>query len=265
MVFPLAQAQEVLPAVPRLHRRHGATTCRCGPCCARRRRCRSCRRSARQRRRSSSPVFSPQKPDAVQGAIEPLRGFGQPLGEHIGAHAVRSLAAGVRSAADAGRAQLLEVAQLHRAERRGDRRRPRLRRQAADRRSRRSSSACSAARPAAPAADATAYPHREALFAMNVHTRWKDPAEDASVHRLGARVFQDAPAPHAAGGVYVNFLTAGRRRAHRRRVRRRTSRAWRRSRRSTTRTTCSAPTRTSGRRPRPRRARRAPNSPGSAG
>ncbi|MGZ8290473.1 MAG: FAD-binding oxidoreductase, partial [Telluria sp.] len=30
------------------------------------------------------------------------------------------------------------------------------------------------------AAEETAYPHREALYAMNVHTRWMDPAEDAT-------------------------------------------------------------------------------------
>ena len=34
--------------------------------------------------------------------------------------------------------------------------------------------------------DATAYPHRDVEFVMNVHTRWRDPAQDAGVHRLGA-------------------------------------------------------------------------------
>jgi len=55
------------------------------------------------------------------------------------------------------------------------------------------------------AADATAYPHRDAAFAMNVHTRWEDPAEDATCVKW-AREFFDATAPHATGGVYVNFI-----------------------------------------------------------
>jgi len=56
------------------------------------------------------------------------------------------------------------------------------------------------------AADATAYPHRDVLYAMNVHGRWLDPAEDASV--IGwSRAFFSAAAPFAAGSVYINFLT----------------------------------------------------------
>jgi FAD/FMN-containing dehydrogenase len=55
------------------------------------------------------------------------------------------------------------------------------------------------------AADATAYPHRDAAFAMNVHTRWTDKAEDEACVKW-ARAFADATAPHATGGVYVNFI-----------------------------------------------------------
>jgi FAD/FMN-containing dehydrogenase len=51
----------------------------------------------------------------------------------------------------------------------------------------------------------TAYPHRDALYAMNVHTRWMDPADDAKC-LAWAREFFKAAAPHAAGGVYINFL-----------------------------------------------------------
>jgi FAD/FMN-containing dehydrogenase len=41
---------------------------------------------------------------------------------------------------------------------------------------------------------------------MNVHGRWLDPAEDASV--IGwSRAFFSAAAPFAAGSVYINFLT----------------------------------------------------------
>lgn len=55
------------------------------------------------------------------------------------------------------------------------------------------------------ASDEMAYPHRKALYAMNVHTRWLDPAEDATC-LAWAREFFKAAAPHAAGGVYINFL-----------------------------------------------------------
>lgn len=55
--------------------------------------------------------------------------------------------------------------------------------------------------------EATAYPHRNVQFAMNVHTRWSDPSEDATC--IGwARSFYDAAAPFATGGVYVNFMPA---------------------------------------------------------
>jgi FAD/FMN-containing dehydrogenase len=54
--------------------------------------------------------------------------------------------------------------------------------------------------------DATAYPHRDVQFAMNVHGRWIDPLEDDKVISW-AREFFTAAAPHAAGSVYINFLT----------------------------------------------------------
>jgi len=50
-----------------------------------------------------------------------------------------------------------------------------------------------------------AYPHRAALYAMNVHTRWLDPQDDARC-LAWARAFFQAAAPHAACGVYINFL-----------------------------------------------------------
>jgi FAD/FMN-containing dehydrogenase len=56
------------------------------------------------------------------------------------------------------------------------------------------------------APDATAYPHRDVLYAMNVHTRWTDPAEDEKCIAW-AREFFSASAPYAAGSVYINFLT----------------------------------------------------------
>jgi FAD/FMN-containing dehydrogenase len=56
-------------------------------------------------------------------------------------------------------------------------------------------------------ADTTAYPHRDALFVMNVHGRWNTPGEDQA-GIAWARACFSATAPYATGGVYVNFLTA---------------------------------------------------------
>ncbi|CAO3440427.1 FAD-binding oxidoreductase [Azospirillum endophyticum] len=55
------------------------------------------------------------------------------------------------------------------------------------------------------AADATAYPHRDADFVMNVHARWNDPPEDSACMDWARSVFE-AAAPYATGGVYVNFI-----------------------------------------------------------
>jgi FAD/FMN-containing dehydrogenase len=55
------------------------------------------------------------------------------------------------------------------------------------------------------APDATAYMGREANFILNVHTRWEDSADDARCIAW-AREFFQATAPHATGGVYVNFM-----------------------------------------------------------
>jgi FAD/FMN-containing dehydrogenase len=56
------------------------------------------------------------------------------------------------------------------------------------------------------ASDATAYMERDAKFVMNVHARWETPEEDDQCISW-ARAFFDAAAPHATGGVYVNFMT----------------------------------------------------------
>ncbi len=53
--------------------------------------------------------------------------------------------------------------------------------------------------------DATAYPHRDIEFVINVHARWEAATEDDAC--IGwAREFFDASAPYATGGVYVNFM-----------------------------------------------------------
>jgi FAD/FMN-containing dehydrogenase len=57
-----------------------------------------------------------------------------------------------------------------------------------------------------PMPDVTAYPHRNVQFAMNVHGRWTDAADDARVISW-AREFFTAATPFAAGSVYINFLT----------------------------------------------------------
>jgi FAD/FMN-containing dehydrogenase len=60
---------------------------------------------------------------------------------------------------------------------------------------------------ARPAPSAAAYPHRDAQFVMNVHGRWESPADDERCIAW-ARAFFNASAPFATGGAYVNFLTA---------------------------------------------------------
>ncbi|RME71618.1 MAG: FAD-binding oxidoreductase, partial [Verrucomicrobia bacterium] len=57
------------------------------------------------------------------------------------------------------------------------------------------------------APDATAYAHRNTQFVINVHGRWSAAADDDRC--IGwARAFFDATAGFANGGVYVNFMTA---------------------------------------------------------
>ncbi len=52
---------------------------------------------------------------------------------------------------------------------------------------------------------ATAYPHRDVAFVMNVHARWRDPAEDASCISWAKSLF-NACTPFASVGTYVNFI-----------------------------------------------------------
>ena len=54
-------------------------------------------------------------------------------------------------------------------------------------------------------AAATAYPHRDIGFVLNIHTRWRDPVDDREC--IGwARSLFEACKPFATGGVYVNFM-----------------------------------------------------------
>jgi FAD/FMN-containing dehydrogenase len=54
--------------------------------------------------------------------------------------------------------------------------------------------------------DATAYAHRDTAFVMNVHTRWRNPADDRTCIAW-ARQFFAASTPFASAGAYVNFMT----------------------------------------------------------
>jgi FAD/FMN-containing dehydrogenase len=53
--------------------------------------------------------------------------------------------------------------------------------------------------------DAMAFSRRDAEFIINVHTRWEDKADDAKCVEW-AREFFTTMAPHAMGSVYVNFM-----------------------------------------------------------
>ena len=52
----------------------------------------------------------------------------------------------------------------------------------------------------------TAFSRRDVQFIVSVHARWRDPAQDADC-TAWARGLHDALAPHATGGVYVNYMS----------------------------------------------------------
>ena len=56
------------------------------------------------------------------------------------------------------------------------------------------------------AKDATAYPHRDANYLLNVHGRWDEAGDDEKCIGWARDFFNDS-APHATGGVYINFMT----------------------------------------------------------
>jgi FAD/FMN-containing dehydrogenase len=58
------------------------------------------------------------------------------------------------------------------------------------------------------APEATAYPHRDAEYVMNVHARWERPSDDEACVRWARNYFNDSAA-YASGGVYVNFIPDG--------------------------------------------------------
>jgi FAD/FMN-containing dehydrogenase len=56
-------------------------------------------------------------------------------------------------------------------------------------------------------ASATAYPHRDIQYVVNVHGRWESAVEDAPGIAWARNLF-NATSVYATGGAYVNFMTA---------------------------------------------------------
>jgi FAD/FMN-containing dehydrogenase len=149
-------------------------------------------------------VFSPLAPDAALPMIAPIRGFGQVLGEHVGAMPYTAwqqifdplLTFGARNywkshnftgLSDDAIDVVIRYA--------GNVPTPQTE----------IFLGLLGGKANAPAPDATAYPHRNVLYAMNVHGRWADPADDARCVAWARSFFADV-APFAAGSVYINFM-----------------------------------------------------------
>ncbi|WP_208277344.1 FAD-binding oxidoreductase [Massilia oculi] len=150
------------------------------------------------------PVFSPSPSDAVDAAIERMAKLGEPLGMHVGPMPYAAwqqifdpmLTPGARNYWKSHNfAQLsdgaIDVVMRYAGNL--------------------PTSQCEiflgllGGQAGAPPPQATAYPHRDALYVMNVHTRWKDPADDERCVAWARDFFADAT-PYASGGVYVNFM-----------------------------------------------------------
>jgi FAD/FMN-containing dehydrogenase len=54
-------------------------------------------------------------------------------------------------------------------------------------------------------ADASAFPHRDAPFVLNLISRWQDPSQDAEALAWGRDTYA-AVQEHTTGGAYINFL-----------------------------------------------------------
>ncbi|MFM0322506.1 FAD-binding oxidoreductase [Caballeronia glebae] len=55
-------------------------------------------------------------------------------------------------------------------------------------------------------ADATAYANRDSIYTINIHGRWSEAADDEKCTKWARDMFA-AMTPHAIGSVYVNFMT----------------------------------------------------------
>ncbi|MES2151210.1 MAG: FAD-binding oxidoreductase [Pseudomonadota bacterium] len=150
-------------------------------------------------------VFSPLAPEQVAAQIEALRALGQPVGEHVGAVPYSAWQQGFDPLLTPGARNYWKS---HNFKQLSDAAIDIVVRYAGAL----PSPQCEiflgllGGRASRAAVDATAYPHRDALYAMNVHTRWSNPAEDMRCIGWAREFFQSA-APHAAGSVYINFLT----------------------------------------------------------
>lgn len=150
------------------------------------------------------PVFSPLPGDAVNAAIERISNLGEPLGMHVGPMSYVAwqqifdpmLAPGARN-----------YWKSHNFTQLSDQAIDIVMRYAGNL----PTPQCEiflgllGGQAGAPAPEATAYPHRDALYVMNVHTRWENAADDARCIAWARDFFNEA-APHASGGVYVNFM-----------------------------------------------------------
>jgi FAD/FMN-containing dehydrogenase len=54
-------------------------------------------------------------------------------------------------------------------------------------------------------ADATAFPHREAPYILNLLSRWEDPAQDEEALAWGRDTYASVQ-EHTTGGAYINYL-----------------------------------------------------------
>lgn len=150
-------------------------------------------------------VFSPLKQDDIMDAIEPLRAFGQAVGEHLGTMPYTAWEQAFDPLLTPGARNYWKSHNL-----------TELSDDAVDTLIRYAGTLPSpqceiflgllGGKASEPAPDATAYPHRNALYAMNVHARWSEPSDDEACISWSRELFS-AMAPHAAGSVYINFMT----------------------------------------------------------
>jgi FAD/FMN-containing dehydrogenase len=188
------------------------------------------------------PVFSPSRSASVDAAIERIGKFGEPLGMHVGPMPYASWQQAFDPLLTPGARNYWKS---HNFARLSDGAIDVVMRYAGML----PTPQCEiflgllGAQASVPSPQAMAYPHRDALYVMNVHTRWDDPADDARCIGWARDFFRDA-APYASGGVYVTHVSRTRASAASMPTERTTG-GWPRSSRNTIPITCSAPTRTS--------------------
>jgi FAD/FMN-containing dehydrogenase len=150
-------------------------------------------------------VFSPKPADTILPAFEPVRAFGQPCGEHVGPVPYTAWQKAFDPMLTPGARNYWKS---HNFKTLGDEAIDIVNRYVATLPTPESEIffGLLGGQASRAAPDATAYPHRDALYAMNVHTRWRDPADDDRCIAW-AREFFAATKPYSAGSVYINFLT----------------------------------------------------------